>query len=481
MFSGRKNELTGLIWGQSYNRPMKPKIILCLALVLSGNVSRADQTNDIATFSHESAKESDPSEDALRSYLAQSDLVAVGEVVRTYRDYYHLGQFKVDEVIKGEPQSIISFGYDISYPEPNIKFPPGKVVLFLWHCQTRGTTNLEPFWRPRDWKFGAMPATPALVDSLKRIAVTQNINSGEVQLEALIRRFAPNCTLRELKYKIGNQEYSTAVLNGPGLYSALDRREMKWIAIGHPENNITFMECPKLTSSLWEYTLVKSATDAEDYVKFIVGLSAGPRALEQWTFKTEPYRDTWLVTPTYVGSTTQARVVGPMEVLYMNRAKGYAGGIREYRPDFQPSQMAKIIDSDGMNPDGRDPAPADLDDPTLDYYLSQCETAVFGNLLADEHGGFISGMTSQSYGEFKVAETIKGRFAPGSIIHVEISQGTFPMLKKEDKVVLFLKDQGAKSRNGTNWETCWTTDDLDFGVIPASPEVVTALKRLAAF
>jgi hypothetical protein len=32
----RRNERTGLILGQSYNHSMKPKIILCLALVLSG-------------------------------------------------------------------------------------------------------------------------------------------------------------------------------------------------------------------------------------------------------------------------------------------------------------------------------------------------------------------------------------------------------------------------------------------------------------
>jgi hypothetical protein len=460
---------------------MKPKIILCLALVLSGNLSRADETNDIASFSHVSAKESDPSEDALRSYLAQSDLVAVGEVVRTNRDYYHLGQFKVDEVIKGEPQSIVSFGYDIIYPGPTIEFPPGKMVLFLWRCQTRGSTNLEPFWRPRDWKYGAMPATPALVDSLKRIAATQNANSGEVQLEALIRRFAPNCTLRELRYKIGNQEYSTAVLNGPGLYSTLDRREMKWIATGPAETNITFMECPKLTGALWEYTKVKSDQDAEDYVKLIVGLSAGPRALEQWKFKAEPYHDTWLVTPTYVGSAAQARVVGPMEVLYMNREKGYADGIREHRPDFQPGQTAKIMRPADMNPDGLDPTPADLDDPTLDYYLSRCEMAVVGNLTSDENGGFSSGMALHSLGQFKVAETIKGKAAPGSTIHVEIVRRTFPVFKKEDKVVLFLNDRGTKTRNGTEWETCWTTDDLDFGVIPASPEVVTALKHLAAY
>src|SRR5437764_12530155 len=119
---------------------------------------------------------------------------------------------------------MVNFVFDRGLPGPNIEFPEGRLVLFLWRRQVRGTTNLEPFWRPRDVKFGALPASPSLVDSLKRIAAVQSPKSGEVQLEALIRRFVPECTLQELKYNIGEKTYATAILTGLSGGTALDRR-----------------------------------------------------------------------------------------------------------------------------------------------------------------------------------------------------------------------------------------------------------------
>ena len=69
-----------------------------------------------------------------------------------------------------------------------------------------------------------------------------------------------------------------------------------------------------------------------------------------------------------------------MELVYMNRAAGKVSDLCEWRRNFKPGQTAKEIRPSGLEADGLDPAPADLDDPTLDYYLSRCEMVVVGTL-----------------------------------------------------------------------------------------------------
>ena len=420
-------------------------------------------------------------DDEMECYLGQSDLVVVGEITTPFHDFYRPGAFKVTETIKGEPQETVVFGYDHGTPGPNIVIPNGPMVLFLWRLQTRGSTNLEPFWRPRDVRFGAMPAIPTLVASLKRIAASQAADSGETQFYSLLRRIAPHCTLLEEPYKIGEQAYSSAVLTGLPGGNVLDRREMKWVADSHwPQtNNLTYLHCPKLAGDFWELSNVKTARDAEDYVRLMFGFCAGPRALANWTVKAEPLDDSWLVTPTYIGASSPARTVGAMKLIYMNRAMGKVMDIQEWRPDFQPGQTARQMRPTSMNSDGLDPAPAEMDDPTLDFYLSRCKSVVVGNLTRDLNGGFFSGMALHNFGGFNVTEFIKGPTTNNTTIHVEIVQRGMTGLKKDEKLVLFLNDNGAKTRNGTEWETAWSTDDLDFGVMTASPNLVGALKRLA--
>lgn len=180
-----------------------------------------------AASSAAATAEAVPGDDALRSYLGQSELVVAGEFLFLNEGGANLGPFQVASTIKGEPQTYILVHDDRGWPGPNIEYPEGEMVLFLYRREARGTTNLEPFWRPRDLKFGAIPATPALVASLKRLAAVLSASAGEEQLGALMRRWLPNSTLRELKYTIGDKSYSTAVLTGSG--TELDRREMKWV------------------------------------------------------------------------------------------------------------------------------------------------------------------------------------------------------------------------------------------------------------
>lgn len=264
-----------------------------------------------------------PSDDALRSYLGQSELVVVGEMLTDnanagdlvvfappdrfpegkapenprslsldqVRAFYRRGnaaitpaesanaeQFKVACTIKGEPPpATIQVADDRYWPGQNVVYPYGQIVLFLHRLQARNSTNWEPFWRPRDVTFGVMPATPALVGSLKRLAASQKPDSGDEQLGALLRRFAPNCTLREVKYTMGDKTYSTAALFGG--QQPVDRREMKWVAGWSrlARTNMTAMHCPMLPLGLG--SKVQTAQDAEDYVKMLFGECAGPRAL----------------------------------------------------------------------------------------------------------------------------------------------------------------------------------------------------------
>jgi hypothetical protein len=420
-----------------------------------------------------------PGDDALRSYLGQSDLVVVGEMLFASGRSVSPDPFRVSSTIKGEAQPQILIAGGSGFLNPHVD-PVGQMVLFLWKSQVPGGTNLEAFWRPRDAQFGAMPATPGLVASLKRLEAAQTTNSGEDQLRAIMRRFVPNCSLRELKYKIGDQTYSTAVLAGLG--QELDRRDMKWVAGGSRQApaNVTVMHCPKLTGALWEHSDVHSARDAEDYVRLVFGLCAGPRALEYWKVKAAPLGDGWLVTPVYVGPQAPVRSVGPMELVWMNKAAGKVVDICEWRPNFNPGQTARLIRPTGMEPDGLDPAPAELDDPTLDSYLSKSEMVVVGKAMNDVGGGFIHGMRLHLYGEFKIIETIKGKAVSGSTIQVQVSQEHLFTLKKDEQLILFLSYHGGTAREGAESIPVWDTDDYDFGALPASTGVVSALKRLAA-
>ncbi len=428
------------------------------------------------------ATEAVPDDDALRSYLGQSELVVVGEMMFANMRSASLDQFKVADTIKGEPQPYVLIRDDPNSRGQHVDYPDGEIVVFLWKRAVSGSTNLEAFWRPRDAQFGAMPATPALVASLKRLAAAQTPNSGENQLGALMRKYLPNYSLRELKYTIGDQTCATAVLTGLG--TELDRREMKWV-VGHSARApkdldfITVLHCPKLLGALRERSNVQTARDAEDYVKLVFGLCAGPRAVEYWNLKATPLGDSWLVTPTYVGPPGEHRAVGPMELVYMNRAAGNVADICEWRPNFKPGQTAKVMRPTGMDPDGLDPAPAELDDATLDYYLSRCEMVVVGKVMNDVHGGFVSGMRLHANIEFQVAEAIKGTAAPGSTIEVQVSD----FLKKDDQLILFLNYQGGAARKGTDlapvWVRIWDTDDSDFGALRASPALVAALKGVA--
>ncbi len=424
-----------------------------------------------------------PGDDVLRSYLGQSELVVIGEFLFLNKRSVDPEPFQVVYAIKGEPQTYIQVGEDWGWPGPNMDYPDGDIVLFLYRRQVRGSNNLEPYWRPRDLKFGALPATPTLVASLKRLAAIQTPNSGEEQLGVLMRRFVPNCTLREQKYTLGDQTCSTAVLTG--LAKDYDRRELKWVCGGHDaQSGVAYMHCPDLLGALWERSNVRSAQDAEDYVKLVFGLCAGPRALEYWTVKAEPMGDSWLVTPAYVGPPAEVRAVGPMELVFMNRATGNVADICERRPNFESGKTARVMRPSGMNPDGLDPAPAELDDPTLDYFLSRCEMVVVGTAMNDVSGGFVTGMRLHLRGEFKVVEAIKGKTVPGSILQVQVTQQHASILKKGEELVLFLNYQGGAARKGAEassvWEKVWNADDFEFGAFPATPELVAALKRLAA-
>ena len=422
-----------------------------------------------------------PDDDALRSYLGQSDLVVVGEILSDNGRYNFPEQFRVDSTIKGDPQTAtLLVGDDRGWPGPNVVYPDGEIVLFLWTNQERGQTDWKPIWKVRDVQFGAMRATPALLASLKRLVAAETHNSGEDQLKALMRKFVPTWTIREINYTIGDQTYSTAGLVTGERGDLLDRREMKWVGDGPQSNNITYMHCPKLTAALWEYSNVQTAQEAQDYVKLVMGLGAGPRALENWTVKAEPYGDSWLVTPTYIGPPAQVRAVGPMELVFMNRAAGKVADIREWRTNFKPGQTARQRRQTGMNPDGLDPAPAELDDPTLDYYLSRSEMVVVGKVTEDVRGGFSFGTAIHQFGDIKVEEAIKGHAAPGSALAVDVIQWGIFFLKKDEELILFLSNRGGAVKKGLTWITQWDTDDLDIGALPASPEVLEALKRLAA-
>ena len=448
-----------------------------------------------------------PDDDALRLYLAQSQLVLDGEMMYENARSAGYEQFKVAYTIKGDPQTNLLVsdagarqGQGPTAPNATrgrlvsdasnsqgIQYPDGEIVLFLYRHEARGTTNLEPFWRPRDATYGAMPATPALVAALRRLAAAQPPNSGADQLAGVMRKFIPDCTFRLLKYTVGNQTDSTAVLTG--LATPLDRRQLKWVVGGSARapkdiEFLTVMHCPQLTRDLLGVSNVQTARDAEDYVKLIVGLCAGPRALERWSFKATPLEDTWLVFLTYIGPPADVRAVGPMELVYRDRAAGRVLDLCEWRPNFKPGQTASVMHPDGMEPDGLDPAPADMDDPTLDYYLSRSEMVVAGAMVNDVTVGFANGRTISHLGDFKVAEAIKGNVVASSTISIEVAQRDMRPLKKDEELILFLGNHGARSRKGTEqapiWETLWQTDDLDFGKLPSSPGLVAALKRLAA-
>ena len=73
-------------------------------------------------------------------------------------------------------------------------------------------------------------------------------------------------------------------------------------------------------------------------------------------------------------------------------------------------------------------------------------------------------------GDFKVEEAIKGEVAAGSKIAVDVS-----FSRKDETFILFLSNRGAVSRRGTAWVTSWNMDCA----LPASPDVVAALKQLA--
>ena len=298
-----------------------------------------------------------PDDDALRLYLEQSQLVVVGEMLFENVRSTGYEEFKVAYTIKGEPQPYLlvsdagarqgqgftasnaTRGRQVSDAanSQGIQYPDGEIVLFLYRHEARGTTNLEPFWRPRDATYGAMPATPALVAALKRLAAAQSPNSGADQLAAVMRKFIPDCTFRLLKYTVGNQTNSTAALTG--LATPLDRRQLKWVvgsSARAPKDieYVTVMHCPQLTRFLSGGSNVLTARDAEDYVKLVVGLCAGPRALERWSFKATPYEDTWLVYSTYIGPPADVRVVGPMELVFLNRAAGKAWDLLRMETQF---------------------------------------------------------------------------------------------------------------------------------------------------
>src|ERR1039458_893905 len=108
------------------------------------------------------AVEDAPDDDALRSHLGQSELVVDGEMLFGNPGGFEPEPFKVASTIKGEPRTDVRIWSERGWPGPNMEYPDGEMVLFLYRRAQRGSTNLEPFWRPRDLKFGAMPATPAL-------------------------------------------------------------------------------------------------------------------------------------------------------------------------------------------------------------------------------------------------------------------------------------------------------------------------------
>ena len=314
-----------------------------------------------AQMNSPSATGDGPSDDALQSYLAQSDLVVVAENLSNNGRYNLRERFRVDSTIKGDPRTnIITVNDSRGWPGPNVEYPDGKMVLFLWTDQASGQTNLANVLETQRRELRSDAGDPCLVGIAKKAGGCRKTNSGGNQFKALMRKFVPNWTIRELKYTIGNKTYSTAELVEQG--TLLDRRELKWVAVsaGPPSNNITYMHCPKLTSALWESSNVQTAQDAEDYVRLIIGLCAGPRALELWKFKAQPYGDSWLVTPTYVGRRAQVRSVGPIELVFINRASGKVADVREWRPNFVPGKTAKIMRPTGMNPDGLDSSPGGI-------------------------------------------------------------------------------------------------------------------------
>ena len=145
------------------------------------------------------------------------------------------------------------------------------------------------------------------------------------------------------------------------------------------------MHCPKLTwARCGNDSNVQTAQDAEDYVKLVFGLCAGPRAWSTWKVKAAPLGDSWLVTPTYVGPPAEVRAVGPMELVFMNRAAGQGGRPLRMEAQFQagPDRQSRCGQA-AWNRTDCDPAPAELDDPTLDYYLSRCEMVVVGTVMND--------------------------------------------------------------------------------------------------
>ena len=413
-----------------------------------------------------------PDDDASRLYLGQSQLVVVGEdVVENVRSTGY-EQFKVAYTIKGEPQPYLlvsdagarqgqgptasnaTRGRLVSdaAASQGIQYPDGEIVLLLYRHEARGTTNLQPFWRPRTQTYGAMPATPALVAALKRLAAAQSPIPARISLQPSCGNSSPLHFPAAEIYGWKSNGFTAVLI---GLATPLDRRQLKWVVGGSARapkdiDYLTVMHCPQLTRPLAARSNVQTARDAEDYVKLVVGLCAGPRALECWSFKATPLEDSWLVFPTYIGPPAHVRVVGPMELVLMNRAAGQVADLCEWRPNFKPGQTASVMHPDGMEPDGLDPAPADMDDPTLDYYLSRSEMVVAGTMVNDVGGGRGNMSAIFQGGDFKVAEAIKGNAVPGSTISIEVAQRSLHSLKKDEELIFFVSNHGAVQERGRN-------------------------------
>ena len=124
----------------------------------------------------------DDSDDTLRSYLAKSDLVVLGEITSEPSEFRkeigianYVCDFKVADVLKGKllaektlTVKIARFERDEDDRIPELK-NGGKCILFL----KRAANGETPSWKTADFWFGLQRPSPWMARSLKRLAAQE--------------------------------------------------------------------------------------------------------------------------------------------------------------------------------------------------------------------------------------------------------------------------------------------------------------------
>jgi hypothetical protein len=171
---------------------MKPKIILCLAVVLSGvlfGFSTTSQWPNVgepltppplnAVLTHIAVVATDASNEPLNLLLSKSDLVVLGAIANEPTEITlesgvpnYICAFQVEDVLKGDAKlqgraiaaNIVRLEMEAKDKHPLVK-KGGECILFL-----KTDKSSTPTWVTADFWFGVQYPSPRMARELKQMA-----------------------------------------------------------------------------------------------------------------------------------------------------------------------------------------------------------------------------------------------------------------------------------------------------------------------